>query len=152
MILTPQTDRVVLRRDTSSGVRYFDGDRMVSGETGWVDADDYLPWLTREGTSTPRIRMRRVNGNVELDIRAAYVGEQLRADMPIGWRPLVAYSWIGLLMESQNMGKLDIGNLNEPNSVNPFRVPQLDDGASLRGYLRFPAAGWPAIAPPPSSS
>lgn len=100
MKLTPITNPVALRLDTTVGTRIFAGNTMIHGDTGWRDFKS----LIENGLFNPegvvggfQTRVRRFGNNVQWSLRfrpgEEFVGTRktihiLSGNMPVGFREL----------------------------------------------------------------
>ena len=94
MKLTPITNPVALRLDTTVGTSIFAGNTMIHGDTGWRDISGYLvPGLVVSG-NFGRARMRRSGNRIEFDLKVDVNTSGLTAifeGIPSGYRPVPTY-------------------------------------------------------------
>ena len=82
------------RIDTAAGIRVFAGDTMIYGDTGWRDVSGYLSPGLIVSSAFGRVRIRRIGGRIEFDIKVDVLESGLTSileRMPIGFRSISRY-------------------------------------------------------------
>lgn len=146
--LTPITNPLALRRDTSVGTRIFAGTTMIYGDTGRRSVPELTKSLTFPTPSLYGMYIRRVGNTVTLEGRGKWIaGQWLTETLPAGFRPIH-----GDYLSVRGFASVDGtartfgngGTLNQLNFSTPFPAAESDVAIKGSWHTHDP---WPTILP-----